>query len=441
MSDLVAARAQMGTSLAFHIIFAALGIGLPLMLCISEGMYLRTKKLEYLALAKKWAKATAILFAVGAVSGTVLSFELGLLWPGFMQYAGSIVGMPFSLEGYAFFIEAIFLGLYLYGRSRLSPLVHWLTTIPIAVSGMLSGIFVVAVNGWMNSPTGFKVVDGKVTDVNPIAALFNPSWFQQAIHSTLSAYIATAFAAAAIYAVGMLRGKRDGYHRKGLAIALIIGCIAAPLQLASGHASAVWVAENQPAKLAAMESHFETQTCSPLTIGGIPNVEKGTVDFAIQIPCGLSLLVGFNTDTKVTGLNDIAPELRPKTAIVHPAFEIMVASGMFMLLVSLGAAFTVWRTRRVPDKKWQLWTIALTGPLGFIAIEAGWTVTEVGRQPWVVYGFVKTSDAVTTAPGVAIFFALFTFIYISMAVIVVWLLRRLAKNPAKLEKESGYAVA
>jgi cytochrome d ubiquinol oxidase subunit I len=435
MNDLTAARAQMGTSLAFHIVFAAVGIGLPLMLVVAEGMYLRTKDKTYLALAKKWAKATAILFAVGAVSGTVLSFELGLLWPGFMQYAGSIVGMPFSLEGYAFFIEAIFLGLYLYGRSRLTPFVHWLTTIPIAISGAISGVFIVSVNGWMNAPSGFDVINGKVTNIDPIKALFNPAWGVESLHSTLSSYISVGFAAAAIYAVAMLRGKRDSYHRKALTITLLIACITLPLQFVSGDLSAKWVAQNQPTKLAAMEGHFVTQTCAPLNIGGIPNTKTGETDFAIQIPCGLSFLATYDPNAKVVGLNDIPPELRPNTVVVHIAFQLMVGAGVAMLLVAMWVGIAWWRNkRRLPDGKWLLRAIALCGPLGFLALEAGWTVTEVGRQPWVVYGFLMTKDSATSAPGILPIFILFSVIYVTLAVIVVWLLRRLAKTMPEVEQ-------
>ncbi len=435
MSDLTAARAQMGTSLAFHIIFAALGIGLPMLLVISEGLYLKTHKIVYLALAKKWAKATAILFAVGAVSGTVLSFELGLLWPGFMKYAGSIVGMPFSLEGYAFFIEAIFLGLYLYGRDKLKPFAHWLTTIPVALGGMFSGIFVVAVNSWMNSPTGFKVVDGQVTAVDPIAAMFNPGWGVQALHSTLSAYIATGFAAAAIYAFSMLRGKRTEYNRAGLAITLAIGCLVVPLQFVSGHLSAEWVATNQPAKLAAMEGHFKTEACAPLNIGGIPNLTTRQTDFAIQIPCGLSLMAHSDPNAVITGLDDIPADQRPNTLIVHPAFQLMVGAGTLLLLVSGWVGWRWWREKRVPTGRWLLRMIAFSGPFGFIALESGWIVTEVGRQPWVVYGFVRTTDAVTTAPGLLPIFIGFTTLYLALAVIVVWLLRRLAATNLEALKE------
>jgi cytochrome bd ubiquinol oxidase subunit I len=426
MSDLTAARAQMGTSLVFHIVFAALGIGLPLLLVISEGLYLKTKKIVYLALAKKWAKATAILFAVGAVSGTVVSFELGLLWPGFMKYAGSIVGMPFSMEGFAFFVEAIFLGLYLYGREKLKPFAHWLTTIPVALGGMCSGIFVVSANSWMNSPTGFKVVDGQVTDIDPLKALLNPGWGTEALHSTLSAYVATAFAVAALYAIGMLRGKRTDYNRAGLAIALAVGCLVLPLQLVSGHFSAEWVANNQPAKLAAMEGLFTTGPCAPLTIGGIPNLETRQTDFAIQIPCGLSLLAHTDPNAVITGLDDIPADQRPNTLLVHPAFQVMVGAGMLLLLVSVWVGWRWWREKQLPDGRWLLRLIAFCGPFGFIALEAGWLVTEVGRQPWVVYGYLRTSDSITTAPGLLPLFIGFTALYLALSVIVVWLLQRVA---------------
>ena len=429
MDDLTAARAQMGMSLAFHIVFAALGIGLPLLLVLAEGLYLRTKNPAYLALARKWAKATAILFAVGAVSGTVLSFELGLLWPGFMKYAGSIVGMPFSLEGFAFFIEAIFLGLYLYGRNRLSPLAHWLTTIPVAIGGMVSGVFVVAVNSWMNSPAGFEVVDGKVTNVNPVAAMFNPGWGVQALHSTLSAYIATGFAVAAVYATGMLKGRRDNYHRKGLALALIVGCIAIPLQMVSGDLSAKWVGENQPAKLAAMEGHFNTEACAPLNIGGLPNPEKGTTDFALQIPCGLSFLAKTDPNAVIKGLNDFPADQRPDTLPVHLNFQLMVGSGVVLLLLALWVAFAWWRGgKKLPESRRLLQAVAICGPLGFVALEAGWFVTELGRQPWIVYGLVRTKESVTTVPGVLPIFIGFTALYLILSGLVIWLLRRLSRT-------------
>jgi cytochrome d ubiquinol oxidase subunit I len=428
MSELTAARSQMGTSLAFHIVFAALGIGLPLLAFITEGLWLCTHNEAYLRLAKKWAQATAILFAVGAVSGTILSFELGLLWPGFMAYAGSIIGMPFSMEGFAFFTEAIFLALYLYGWKRLSPKAHWLTTIPVTLSSILSSVFVVAANGWMNSPAGFKIVDGKVSDVDPVAALFNPAWGIEALHSTMAAVVAAAFAIAGVYAFGMLRGRRDAYHKRGLVIPLLLGCILMPVQFVTGDMSARWVAENQPAKLAAMEGQFQTEQCAPLRIGGLPDPQTHTTNYALDIPCGLSFLAFGDTNATVQGLDSIPADSRPNPLLVHPAFQIMVGAGTALLILAGWVGVWWWRKRRTPDSKWLLRSIVVGAPLGFVALEAGWTVTEEGRQPWVVYSILRTSAAVTPTPGLVPTFYAFSVIYLLLAVAVVWLLRRLANS-------------
>src|SRR3989441_5799596 len=281
MSDFLFARSQMAMSLAFHIVFAALGIGMPLLMAIAEGMYLRTKQPVYLDLCKRWAKGTAILFAVGAVSGTVLSFELGLLWPGFMQHAGAIIGMPFSLEGFAFFTEAIFLGVYLYGWKRVSPLIHWLSGVVVALSGIFSGIFVVTANAWMNSPAGFKMVDGKIVDINPIAAMLNPASFHEVVHMTLAAFVATGFMVAAVHAFFLLRDRTNPFHRAALGLALAVACSSMPLQILSGDLSARAVARLQPAKLAAMEAHYRTQAGAPLVIGGVPQGPNKTAEYRL----------------------------------------------------------------------------------------------------------------------------------------------------------------
>src|SRR5258706_108233 len=325
MSDFLFARSQMSMSLAFHIVFAALGIGMPLLMALAEGMYLRTKQPVYLDLCKRWSKGTAILFAVGAVSGTVLSFELGLLWPGFMEHAGAIIGMPFSLEGFAFFTEAIFLGVYLYGWKRVSPLIPWLSGLVVAMSGIFSGIFVVTANAWMNSPAGFKIVGGKITDIDPIAAMLNPASFHEVLHMTLAAFVATGFMVAAVHAFYVLRDRSNPFHRAALGLALVVACIAMPLQILSGDASARAVARLQPAKLAAMEAHYRTQAGPPL---------------------------------------------------------------------------------------------------GFLAIETGWVVTELGRQPWIIYGVMRTREAVTPMPGLVVPFVIFTGVYIFLAIVVAFLLRR-----------------
>ncbi len=424
MSDLFFARSQMAMSLAFHIIFAALGIGMPLLMAIAEGAYLRTRQPVYLDLSKRWAKGTAILFAVGAVSGTVLSFELGLLWPGFMHTAGAIIGMPFALEAFAFFTEAIFIGVYLYGWNRLSPLLHWLSGIVVAVSGLLSGIFVVTANAWMNAPTGFKIVDGKITDIDPIAAMLNPASFHEVLHMTLAAFVATGFAVAAVHAFFVLRRRRSHFHRSALGIALAVACASIPLQILSGDLSARAVGRLQPAKLAAMEALYRTQTGAPLLIGGLPNDEMRTTDYALRIPHGLSFLLTDNPNARVAGLEEFRKSDWPNVRIVHWSFDIMVASGMVMLALAVWSAWLWWKRRRLADNPWLLRAVVAAGPLGFVAIEAGWVVTEVGRQPWIIYGVMRTEDAVTPMPWIVVPFIVFTGLYLFLAFIVVLLLRR-----------------
>ena len=433
MTDLMAARLQMATALAFHIVFAALGMGLPLLLVITEGLWLKTRNPIYLAQVKRWVKAFAILFAVGAVSGTVLSFLLGLLWPGFMRYAGGIIGLPFSAEGFAFFTEAIFLGLYLYGWDRLSPRAHWLVSIPIAISGVFSAIFVISANAWMNSPAGFRVVDGEVVDVDPVAAMFNSSWPQQALHMVLAAYVATGLAVAGLYAWGMLRGRRDAYHRIGLAIGFGLAGVVIPLQIVSGDLSARWVADNQPVKLAALEGLFHTQAGAPLTIGGIPDPATETMRYGVEIPRGLSLIAFHDPNAVVPGLEIVPPEDRPPAVIVHLAFQVMVGIGFATLGLAAWYWLATWRARRrgapFAPGFWLLRAIVLAMPAGFIAIEAGWIVTEVGRQPWIIWRFMRTAEAVTPVKNVFYSFGGFTLIYLILAFTTLVLLIRLGRTP------------
>ena len=424
MEDLLAARAQMAMSLAFHIIFASIGIAMPLLMVIAERMWLKTKDEVYLTLAKRWSKGTAIMFAVGAVSGTVLSFELGLLWPSFMAYAGPIIGMPFSLEGLAFFVEAIFLGIYLYGWERVPKTVHWFAGVMVLLGGMMSGIFVVTANAWMNTPVGFSVIDGKVTNIDPIAAMLNPSSFSQALHMTLAAFIAVGFAVAGIHAYFLRRDPDNPFHRKAFAIALCVGGIIAILQPISGDISAKRLAKHQPIKLAAMEGQWETERGAPLRIGGIPDEEAEETRYAIEIPKALSFLVHFDFNAEIMGLKDVPPENRPPVVVVHFAFQIMVACGMVMIVAGILGGWLAWRRKGLPVNSWYLKFITFCTPLGFIAIEAGWTVTEVGRQPWIIYNYMRTADAVTSMPHLVIPFIGFTLLYIFLSIIVVILLRR-----------------
>ena len=430
----------MAMSLAFHIIFAVVGIGMPVLMVLAERRWQKTGDPICLELARRWAKGTAILFAVGAVSGTVLSFELGLLWPGFMEAAGPIIGMPFSLEGFAFFTEAIFLGVYLYGWNRISPRAHLWAGILVAVSGAASGIFVVIANAWMNAPTGFDLVDGRIANIDPIAGMLNPMAFQQTLHMTLAAYAATGFAVAGIHAFLLLFDRENSFHRRALSIALMVGVPAALVQPISGDMSAKAVARVQPAKLAAMEAHFETRTRAPLLIGGWPDMERGDVDYAIRIPGGLSFLAFGDFDAEVKGLEEFPRDEWPHVPIVHAAFQIMVALGTYLALLSLWILLAAWRRHDIGADRRMLAAVALAAPMGFIAIEAGWTVTEVGRQPGIVYGVMRTADAVTPMPGLVYPFLVFTLLYCFLGVIVGWLLyRQILRSPRGSEWSRIYA--
>lgn len=424
MDDFIAARAQMALSLGFHIIFSCIGMVMPFFMAVSHFYWLRTGKAAYLNVTKAWSKGVAIFFATGAVSGTVLSFELGLLWPEFMKHAGPIFGMPFSLEGTAFFIEAIALGFYLYGWNRFNRWFHWFTGVIVGVSGLASGILVVAANAWMNSPAGFDYVNGRYLNIDPIAAMFNDAWFSQALHMSLAAFVATGFAVAGVHALMILRKKNVAFHARAFRIAAVFATIAAVLQPLSGDRSAKDVAKRQPAKLAAMEAHFETRKSAPLIIGGIPDMENKKVDYAIELPGFLSFLAHGDFDAEVKGLDQIPEANHPPVAITHYAFQVMIGLGSFLVLVSLLYFIALLRKKSWLDKRWLLWLFVVSIPLGYIAIEAGWTVTEVGRQPWIIYGVMRTADAVTPMPGIRYSFYLFTAVYMSLALIVTFLLYR-----------------
>lgn len=427
MDDFIAARSQMAMSLGFHIIFACVGMVMPFFMAISHYKYLRTGNEIYKGLTKAWSKGVAILFATGAVSGTMLSFELGLLWPEFMKHAGPIFGMPFSLEGTAFFIEAIALGFFLYGWGRFNKWFHWATGLIVGLSGLASGILVVAANAWMNSPAGFDYVDGEYINIDPIKAMFNDAWFSQALHMTIAAFVATGFAVAGVHALMILKKKNVEFHTKAFRIAAICATIAATLQPLSGDISAKDVAERQPAKLAAMEAHFETDSASAFLVGGIVDEENQEVKYGLKIPGLLSFLVHSDFETPVTGLNDIPKENHPPVAIVHYAFQIMIMLGMFLLVVSLIYILALWKKKNWLHSKWLMKLFVFSIPLGYIALEAGWTVTEVGRQPWIIYEIMKTADAVTPMPGIVYSFYIFTAVFISLSAIVIFLMSRQMK--------------
>ena len=420
MSDLLAARSQMAVSLAFHIIFAVIGIAMPVLMVLAERRWQRTGDAAYLDLAKRWAKGSAILFAVGAVSGTVLSFELGLLWPRFMQVAGPIIGMPFSLEGFAFFTEAIFLGLYLYGWERVPPRMHLLAGVLVAVSGAASGVFVVIANAWMNAPTGFTIEAGVFANIDPIAAMGNPAAFPQTLHMILAAYAATGFAVAGIHAFFLLKNRTSTFHRAALSLGLLVGAPAAVLQPFAGDIAARYVARRQPVKLAAMESLYETRAGAPLRFGP-----------GIVIPRALSLLAFHDPNAVVKGLDIVPRDEWPNVQLVHTSFDVMVAFGSYIALVGLWAGLLALRRRDLTTRRRFLWAVVVAGPCGFICTEAGWMVTELGRQPWTIYGILKTADAVTPMPGLIVPFTTITLVYCALAVIVGRLLYgQIVKSPA-----------
>jgi len=424
MEDLLAARLQMTVSFVFHIVFACIGMTMPWLMFLAEWKWIKTGQKVYLDLAKAWARGVAIFFAVGAVSGTVLSFELGLLWPNFMKHAGAIIGMPFSWEGTAFFLEAIALGVFLYGRGRVSQRVHLLSGLVVGIAGVVSGIFVVAANAWMNSPAGFDWVSGQAINIDPFKAMFNKAWFHQALHMTIAAFASTCFAVAGVHAYMLLRYKNNEFHRKAVRIALAFGAVSAILQPLSGDYSAKRVAELQPVKLAAMESLFETSKPASLVIGGIPDVEEEKVRYGIHIPKVLSFLAHGDFNAEVQGLDKTPKENWPPVAIVHYAFQIMVFMGVLMMGAGILYLIFNFKWKGNLEKRWWLKTLVWLTPVGFIAVEAGWIVTEVGRQPWIIYGIMKTKDAVSPMPGLQFSLYTVTLIYLILTFLVFWLMRR-----------------
>jgi len=424
MDVLTAARLQMAFSLGFHIIFACIGMTIPFFMAYAEWKWLKTGDIVYKDLTKAWSKGIAIFFAVGAVSGTMLSFELGLLWPEFMKHAGGIIGMPFSWEGTAFFIEAIALGVFLYGWDRVPKWTHWFSGLIVGISGLASGILVVAANSWMNSPAGFEVINGEYVNIDPLAAMFNDAWFSQALHMSLASFVATGFAVAGLHGFYLLKNKDNEFHKAAFKIALTFGTIAAILIPISGDIAAKDIAVRQPAKLAAMEAHYHTEKGASLILGGIPNHETQTVDYALHIPYALSFLAHGDLNAEVIGLDQIPDDEEPPVLIVHFAFQIMVGIGSLLALIGLVFLFLNWKNKALIYHALFLKILVFCIPLGFIALEAGWTVTEVGRQPWIIYKVMRTKDAVTPMPGIQYSFYITLFMYLFLSAVLFWLMKR-----------------
>ena len=427
-SELVPARSQMAFTLGFHIVLAALGVAFPAITLLANYRGLRHGDREALLLARRWSKVMAVLFAVGAVTGTVLSFEMGLLWPELMRRFGPAFGVPFAIEGIFFFLEAIFIAVYIYGWTRLSPWAHFWTGVPIVISGIGGAFSVVAANAWMNQPAGFELgPDGVVSSVEPLEVIFNRATTYEVPHMILAAYMVAGFLVASVYAVGMLRGRRDRYHRVGLMIPLAVACLATPVQIFVGDVAARGIAEHQPAKFAAMEYVTETGPNQDEHLGGV--LIDGEVKGAISIPDLDSFLVGFSADTVVTGLDEIPDDREPPApTLLHLSFDAMVGLAFALLGLAAWFGFVWWRRRELPRTPWFLRAVAVSGVAAVVAMECGWIVTEVGRQPWVVYGHMRTEDAITGAEGVWITFASVLVLYTALGAATVAVLRTMSRR-------------
>jgi cytochrome bd ubiquinol oxidase subunit I len=415
---LLQARQMQAMSFAVHIPLVCFGIAFPAMVVFLEGLWMRTGDPLYRALAKRWSKAMLILFAIGVVTGTILSFEMGLLWPEFMATFGGVFGLAFGIEGFSFFMEAIFIAIYVYGWERLSPRTHVAAGLPMIAAGFTGSLMVISVNGWMNHPTGFSIRGGEVTDVRPLTALFNDNLWHELVHMYLAGFVVTGFLVASVYAAAWLGGRRDRRHLVGLVVALSFAALAAPAQLLVGDWAARTVAERQPIKLAALEGLKETRKGAPFDLVG-----------GLEVPNALSLLAFHDPNATVKGLDTVPARDRPPDGIVKASFRTMVAIGT--ALAALGAWFAwIWlRRRRLPPNRWFHRAVVAAGPLSVVALIAGWVTTEVGRQPWVVYGVMRTEAAVTGASGIPVGFAALSLVYLALGAIAYVMLRRLARTP------------
>jgi cytochrome bd ubiquinol oxidase subunit I len=431
--DALLARRMQALSLAVHIPIVCFGIAFPAMILFVEGLYLRTGNVTYKALATRWSKVAITLFAVGVVTGTILSFEFGLLWPNFMATFGEVFGVGFALEGISFFIEAIFIAIYVYGWDRLSRRAHFLSGIPIVLTGFTGSFWVLGVNAWMNDPVGFRIVNGRVADPKPWEALLAPNLGHELTHMYLAGYMVAGFIVAGVYAAAWLRGRRDLYHRAGLVVALSFAAFASGAQGLAGDWAGRRVADSQPVKLAAFEGVPHTQNGAPFTIGGIYDADRGEVRYGIKVPKLLSLLATHDPNGRVVGLESAPPADRPPVNVVRISFQTMVAIGSALGLLSLLFVLTCVFRRRLPKTAWFYRAVIVAGPLALVALIAGWVATEVGRQPWIVYEVMRTSQAVTRSDGLEAGFVFLVVVYVGLAGAVAWLLRRLARRPPKSE--------
>jgi cytochrome d ubiquinol oxidase subunit I len=424
-SQLPFARTQMAITLGFHIILVPLGVAWPAITLIANYRAIKKDDADALRLAQRWSKVMAVTFAVGAVTGTVLTFEFGLLWPKLMDRFGAAFGIPFAIEGIFFFTEAIFIAIYIYGWKRLRPWPHFWTGVPIMIAGIGGAVSVVAANSWMNQPSGFTLNKaGEVIDVDPLAVIFNRATPYESLHMIIAAYIVGGFLVASIYAVGMLKGRTDHYHRIGFLIPFTVAAIAAPAQMVVGDWAARSVYQDQPEKFAAIEILPRTGTHVPETLGGV-YVDRA-VKGGIELPDVASLLSGFSVNTRIRGFLSVPPRDRPPVNAVHLAWDVMVGLGSALTALALWFAVVWWRRRRLPRTRWFLRAGAVAGIASIAALEAGWVVTEVGRQPWIVYHVMRVEDAVTTVGDLWISLLIVVVLYTALGVTAILVIRSMA---------------
>jgi cytochrome d ubiquinol oxidase subunit I len=428
------ARQMQALSFAVHIPLVCFGIAFPAFVLFMEALWLRTGDPVYRTVARRWSKVMLALFAVGVVTGTILSFELGLLWPGFMAAFGDVFGLGFTLEAFSFFVEAIFIAIYVYGWDRLSPRAHFLAGVPVVIAGLTGSLMVISVNAWMNHPSGFTLEEGRVTDVRPLAALFgNDYLWHELVHMYLAGYIVAGFVTAGVYAWGWLRGRRGRYERVALVVPLTVAALAAPVQIVVGDWAARVVARDQPAKLAAFEGLHESEEGAPVHLLGWYDGEQ--VRYGIELPHLLSLLAFHDPNARVEGLEEVPAPDRPPVNVVRVAFQTMVGIGLALAAVSAVYLFVWLRLRRLPRSPWFYRAVVAAGPLSVVALVAGWVTTEVGRQPWVVYGHMRTEEAITGAGGIPVGYASLVLVYAGLIASVAWILRRLARAPVEVRQQ------
>jgi cytochrome d ubiquinol oxidase subunit I len=434
LDPLILARTQFGFTVAFHIIFPAFTIGLGCFLAVLEGFWLLTKDAVYFDLYHFWSKVFAVNFAMGVVSGLVMAYQFGTNWSGFTGFAGSITGPLLAYEVLtAFFLEAGFLGVMLFGWNKVGPGLHYFSTLMVAAGTLVSMTWILASNSWMQTPQGFQITEGHVVPIDWLAVIFNPSFPYRLVHMALACLLSTALIVSAAGAWHLLRGHENPRVRTMFSMAMWMILFVAPIQIEAGDQHGLNTLRHQPAKIAAMEGHWSNTPgeATPLILFGWPDMEAQKTLGAVQIPHLGSLILTHTWNGQIPGLDEFPPADRPNSTIIFWTFRLMAGLGMLMLLLGLLSAWMRWRGE-LYDQRPFLWFAVAMGPAGLVALLAGWMTTEIGRQPWVVYGVMRTTDAASHHSAMALGVALLVFVVTYCAVFgtgISYLLKMIAKVP------------